>query len=382
MDDLFSDKDTSLHAHFVIDGVRHDATPYDLLQECMTSEAYTSAEAIHDIVDETIDPPPSSLNLDGGRNEDHLRHMDAWLAGHKRPFNLLYPEHQTKMTIACALIDQIWQNGHFRLGDLKLDLGWDWDWNGKPIGSMAAFYSSVQSASGYIYDLGLEIAGYRTRQSEAPGLSATVSIYGSRENEHGLPAPYSSRNPWTEDVRKVPECIPEFISDIWLIFIPFDTCSFKLGGSLLAEAYGRSGGAAPAIADPDYFIDCYEVVRELVEDGILLAGCTVGDGGVMKAAASCALNYGIDLDMKGMLSSYQTDDMTRMLFGEVPGVLIMIRDRDFDYIDSQFLLQDIAYYPIGTLSETHKGVSLMSEPKSGLADILASLMAQASEGED
>ena len=50
MDDLFSDKDTSLHAHFVIDGVRHDATPYDLLQECMTSEAYTSAEAIHDIV--------------------------------------------------------------------------------------------------------------------------------------------------------------------------------------------------------------------------------------------------------------------------------------------------------------------------------------------
>ena len=119
-----------------------------------------------------------------------------------------------------------------------------------------------------------------------------------------------------------------------------------------------------------------------MEDGILLAGCTVGDGGVMKAAASCALSYGIDLDMKGMLSSYQTDDMTRMLFGEVPGVLIMIRDRDFDYIDSQFLLQDVAYYPIGTLSETQKGVCFRPEPKSGLADILASLMAQASEGED
>lgn len=382
MHELFSDKDTSFHAHFVIDGVRHDATPDELLQECMASEAFASSEAIPDIVDESIDPPPSSLNLEDGRDEDHLRQIGTWLAGHKRPFNLLYPEHQTKMAIACALIDRIWQNGHFRLGDLKIDLRWDWDWERKPIGSMAAFYSSVQSASGYIYDLGLEIAGYRTRQSEVPGLTATTSTTSNRENEHGLPAPYSSRNPWTEDVRKVPECIQEFMSDIWLIFIPFDTCSFKLGGSLLAEAYGRSGGAAPSITDPDYFIDCYEVVRELVEDGIILAGCTVGEGGVLNAVSGCAHSVGIDLDMKGMLSSYQTDSLTRMLFGEVPGVLIMIRDRDFDYIDSQFLLQDVAYYPIGTLSETHRGVSLMSEPKSGLADILASLMAQASEGED
>jgi phosphoribosylformylglycinamidine (FGAM) synthase-like enzyme len=168
----------------------------------------------------------------------------------------------------------------------------------------------------------------------------------------------------------------------WLVYIPFDTCGFRLGGSLLAEINGHNGGPAPQIMDADYFIDCYEVVRELVEDGIISAGISIGNGGLAAAAMRFCDKKGARLDISGIMSSYQENDSTRILFGEIPGVLIQIRDNDYDYFDSQMLLQDIAYYPLGHPSESGEGVRFSEKGRNGVAEILASLMGQASEGED
>ena len=170
--------------------------------------------------------------------------------------------------------------------------------------------------------------------------------------------------------------------DSWIIYIPFDTCRFKTGGSLLTQAHDDNGGAAPNIMDPDYFIDCYEVVRELTEDGILMAGRTVANGGLAYAASRMCGQGGLEIDINGILSSYQEEDKIKVLFGEVPGVLIQISDENYDYVDSQFLLQDIAYYPVGRPSGTGSGLSFAKAGKTGVADILASLLIQASEGED
>ena len=63
-------------------------------------------------------------------------------------------------------------------------------------------------------------------------------------------------------------------------------------------------------------------------------------------------------------------------------MLIQISDENYDYVDSQFLLQDIAYYPIGRPSGTGSGLTFTETFKTGVADILASLLEQASEGED
>ena len=170
--------------------------------------------------------------------------------------------------------------------------------------------------------------------------------------------------------------------DSWIIYIPFDTCRHKLGGSLLTQAHDDNGGAAPGIMDPDYFIDCYEVVRELNEDGILMAGRGVADGGLAVAASKFCGKGGLQADLSGILASYQEDDRTKILFGEVPGVLIQISDENYDYVDSQFLLQDIAYYPVGRPAGTGSGLTFRETGKTGVADILASLLEQASEGED
>ena len=62
----------------------------------------------------------------------------------------------------------------------------------------------------------------------------------------------------------------------------------------------------------------------------------------------------------------------KLLFAEVPGVLLQFNEADADYVDSQFLLQDVAYYRVGTVSSAFKGVVL--EPRSnGVENIIASL---------
>ena len=159
-------------------------------------------------------------------------------------------------------------------------------------------------------------------------------------------------------------------------------CGMLSRRSLLAQENNDNGGKASDINDPDYFIDCYEVVRELTEDGIIMAGVTVADGGLMTAAARMCGGLGCDLDISRLSASYQEDDTTKILFGEVPGILIQINDCDYDYLDSQLILQDVAYYPIGRPSNDFKGIRFSSGRKADVAGILASLLEQATEGED
>ena len=151
---------------------------------------------------------------------------------------------------------------------------------------------------------------------------------------------------------------------------------------MLDELSGRAGGAAPNIKDPDYFIDCYEVVRELVEDGVVMAGMSVGDGGLAAAARIMAQDCGLDLEIGGLMSSYQETDRIRILFGEIPGVLLQVSDNEYDYLDSQLTLQDVAYYPVGRPTGTYDRMQIKQSSKDGVANILASLLAQATEGED
>lgn len=384
-----TEKESALYSQYIIDGIRCEATPAELLDECIR-DSYTGHPAptcYEDIIDESTDPPVTSFVYDSSYDS---RYLEDCLkeAGHDRSFRLLYPQAFTRQRIAKALIDRIWNEGHFRLGNLNL---WaKWSWNTRPLGNMAAFYMSAESASGYIFDLGVKLNDYIFEETDEESnlhFYAWLPEDSQDDNDENCDelqlkdSPFQSRNSWiTEQRRCLSEMDPE-PSD-WLIYIPFDTCSYRIGGSLLAQTQGHNGGIGPHIQDPDYFIDCYEVVRELVEDGIVIAGATVSDGGLAVAAASMCGRCGTLLDLGGLMSSYQETDRTKLLFGEIPGVIIQISNNDYDYLDSQLLLQDIAYYPIGHPDPATKGVAFKEGQRTGVAGILASLLEQASEGED
>lgn len=382
--------ESALYSHYIIDGLRQDMTPAEILEECMEyteDEDFISEHQYGDIIDESTDLPVTSFTYDTSRNEEYAKETYAALAS-DRPFTMLYPDHFTKMKIAGALISRLWSEGHFRLGDLRI---WaQWEWNMRPIGNMAAFYSSVSSASDYLEGMDVKIADYLFMESDDCSLArfyAWLPDNNEAENEDNQEetafrsSPFESAHPWIGERRLCSgTAVPD--EDSWIIYIPFDTCPYRLGGSLLAQINGHNGGVGPQLYDPDYFIDCFEVVRELVEDGIVKAGVSVCDGGLATAAQKMCGDHGINLDISGILSSYQENDTTKVLFGEVPGVLIQIGATDYDYLDAQLLLQDVAYYPVGHPSRVVKGLHIECRGKVEVADILASLLSQASEGED
>ncbi len=381
-----TEKESALFSQYIIDGVRQDATPAELLGECMESvpEVMTGYD---DIVDESTEPPVTTFTYDDSQKEEYLAEcLDASMQ--ERTFRMLYPDSFTRQRIAHALTERIWNDGHFRLGDLSV---WaEWYWNTRPIGNMAAFYISAEAAGSYLFDLGVRLEGYDFEESDEESIARFCAwlpdkdiseTENSNEEVHFKSSPYESRHPWISEDRKCPEHMIAD-KDSWIIYIPFDTCTFKIGGSLLAQTKGRNGGIGPSIKDPDYFIDCYEVVRELVEDGIVMAGTTVADGGLATAAARMCRECGMDLDISRLMSSYQETDSVKVLFSETPGVLLQIGDNDYDYLDSQLLLQDVAYYPVGHPDVSRRGIGFAKSSRTGVASILASLLEQASEGED
>ena len=411
-----TEKESALYSRYIIDGVHLDMTPAELLDECMEYEGFTPGTGFGDIIDESTEPPLSAFTYDADKEKEYLCGTTA-ACNEERPFRILYPEHFTRIQIAKALLGRLWSNGHFKLGNLKIWAQWDWDPN--PVGNMSAFYRSVEAASEYIYGLGVKLEDYLfiendescsakffawldeeyDRSSAAPQYdsedvqcddrySQDDKSYRHDERSETSPvhkslfksSPFESQHPWITDDRK---CSATILPDpqSWLIYIPFDTCRFRLGASLLTEVAGHDGGKAPDISDPDYFIDCYEVVRELVEDGFIMSGSTVADGGLATAANRMCSSHGINIDIKGIMSSYQ-EERPRVLFGEVPGVIIQVSDENYDYVDSQLLLQDIAYYPIGHPCLDKEGLHISETGKNGVADILASLLGHASEGED
>jgi len=374
-----------LRSNYIIDGIQQPLTPEAILRECALDGVIPkddAPETLPVIADETIDPAPSSIDLDSTDITSSLKAVSS-LHGRCVPGPFAGP--YTAEKIAGALIDTIWMGGHFRLGDLTLKA--EWKWNGEKIGNMAAFYASVEAAGSYIDSLGLRISSLGLSQGACSVSFKAVTTEeedpNQDEDEEGLfgELPFRTASPRISRRRKCPATILPERSD-WLVYVPFDSCDFRLGGSALEEATSPGAGTAPEIGDADYFIDCFEVVRELVEDGVVRAGASVGNGGLMTALSKMAESgAGASISIGDICRAYGNEKPLRVLFSEVPGVILQIADIDYDYIDAEFLLQDIAYFPLGHPDPSADGISVIAGGKTGIGGILDSLLGS-KEGED
>ena len=383
------EKTSALHSKYIIDGVSRRLTPAEMLDDCIASKDEVTIQKNGDfepVVDESTDPSPSMKKFQSQNVQGYLATIVS-LLDEPRPFPAAYADPYTRGRIAKALLDAVWLNGHFKLGDLTIAARWKW--NCKPLGNMAAFYSSAEATADYINNLGICLSGYSFTESgrlcqTAFKVGACEKTESQDEDEIFLPedAPFGSEHPVLGRRRTVPDKLAAD-PDSWIIYVPFDSCDFRLGGSLLCDALGQNGDNFPEIGDADYFIDCYEVIREFIEDRIAVSAATVCDGGLLTALKlMCSGDVGADIDISGIMSAYGEDNKLRILFSEIPGAIIQIKDSDYDYVDAEFLLQDIAYYPMGH-PVTGTGEVNVKAGGSGIAGILQSLLSsQASEGED
>lgn len=410
----------AFEAEYIIDGVRRELSPGQILDEAsglvregspegsLPERGHGKGAEPETIVDETVD---QGLEGDFPEIAKAYRYLGPISRRIRKPRNIrpCYAASMTKGEAARALLDTLWRTGHFRLDDLQLSAHWEWD--REKVGNMASFYFSAESLGEYLDQLGVRLAGYDFKDgAKTCGIRFDVSADGTAPDcEDDDTDAADIAESIDRDILDAPEVCPpvtdcempfrtanpkigrghicnQHISrdkGAWLIYIPFDTCGFRLGGSLLSEVSGICGGKAPDISDPDYFIDCYEVVREFAEDGVITAGVTVGPGGLIAALDSLTSTFsGIDADISGIMRSYGENDVVKILFGETPGVLIEIRDTDFDYVDAELLLQDVAYFPVGHPGRSGLRIS-QNDPGGGIFSILQSLIdTQTAEGED
>lgn len=374
-----SGKADLLNSNYIIDGVQMALTPQKILRECMVEPPLEPDGDAPTLADEREDPAPDNYSYDESLIERYAQ-LIQYLEKRELPIPFAGPYSAGK--VAQALLDAIWMNGHFRLGDLSLKA--EWKWNDKEIGLAAAFYNSVEEACSYIDALGVKIEKYSVTGG-VPSVAFKASTVAEVDDdeiteEESLlrDLPYRTVNPRMSRRRKVSASIVPESSD-WLLYIPFDPCDFRLGGSALSQALHTTPSTAPDIQDADYFIDCYEVVRELVEDGVVKAGATVGEGGLMMALRTLATANGADVCIRDICKAYGDEKPVRVLFGEVPGVVIQIADIDYDYVDAELILQDVVYFPIGHPVPGKPGVQLSDKVE--IPQILESLL-NTLEGED
>lgn len=342
----------ALFSKYVIDGIPRELTPAGILSSVMEKPLDNQLPA-GTIVDETFDPAPGVIQLDPSGISDYLRTVHQ--QGRHTP--VPFAAACTRARVATALIDTVWRNGNFRLDDLPLTA--KWTFNPVWVGDMAAFYASVEAVADYIDTLHLPIRRIVCEEGQFDVRFAT---------------PFSGAPLLVDDILH-----PDPQS--WIVYVPFDTSDYRLGGSQLACGLGFGGGVCPQVDDPDYLMDCFEVVRELAEDGVLLSASTVSSGGLLTALDRMrGPGAGVTADIAGIMSASGETDPVRILFSEVPGAVIQIRDTDFDYADAEFLLQDVAWFPLGHPSADGL-LHLETTAKSGIQTILESLM-QNAEGED
>ena len=329
------------NSSYVIDGLTMEASPAQLLG---SDEKLDTSDCV---VDESLDPSPGGYPFEDSKIMTYL----AAIRGKSCPVDLMYAASRARCELAYALTEALWTDGHFLLEDLSLSL----DWSGKVagLGSGAALYKAAEELAELASDLDLSI---RERKFSEGERRLAFNIIGAGERRK-----LSSK------------LLPQEGS--WIIYLPFDTDDFHLGGSLLTSVLGISGGKSPRMEDPDYLMDCVELVRELVEDGILLSAATVRRGGLLSALDSmCSEKLGMDIDISGLKRAYPSSDLSRILFSELPGAVIQINDSDFDYIDAEMLLQDLMYFPLGHPSLGLKGIRLSCGQKIGIEAILDSLV--------
>ncbi|MBP5398377.1 MAG: hypothetical protein J6Y32_07140 [Bacteroidales bacterium] len=347
-------------ARFVIDGAEQDVTPRELLTGELAAFEADGPEVTRGgqvITDERVDPRLSAW----GYKEYDIPALLGQMAANPYGFSLLYPEAAARLSVASAVISSLWREGHFTYDDLSLSL--EWHWNFEQIGAAASFYRSCEAIGDYVSDLRLDINQLSCEKQMLCDLLPKVVISAS--------APASSRVLSDKAPRSMP--LPSILlsqKETRLIYLPFDTADFTLGGSLLSKICGNPGDGPVEPSDGDYLMDCYEIVREMVEDGVVKSGVSVGRGGLMSAltrwCGGMAQEGGADIDIVPLMKAYgmglnDATDRARVLFGEVPGVLLQISEEDADYFDAQCLLQDVAYYDLGRPSDK-PGVHLKPAP--------------------
>ncbi|GAB7346995.1 hypothetical protein MBLNU459_g3146t1 [Dothideomycetes sp. NU459] len=255
---------------------------------------------------------------------------EAMAIGEKPSLALISAAASARMAVAESLLNLAAASIPDRLKRIRLSANW-MAASGHP-GEGAALYEAVEAIGMELCpELGISIPVGKDSMSmkmkwqdqntnEAKEVTAPLSLVITAF------APVDNISwTWTPALQRY-----EDVGETVLLFVDLGMGKKALGGSALAQVFGKVGDVSPDVHDVEAIKDFYDAVEQLHESGIVLAYHDRSDGGLfttlveMMFAGRCGLEVLID----GISQSDRTSDTIEALFNEELGAVFQVRKKD------------------------------------------------------
>ncbi len=245
----------------------------------------------------------------------------ATALGHAPQAGLADPKAGSVLSVAEALTNVVWApmaNEETPLESVSLSANWMWPCRSQK-GEDARLYEAVKVLSDFCCAIHVNV----------PTGKDSLSLTQQYPNGDKIIAPGTvivSAGGEVSDVKKVvsPVLVNDKNSSIYHIDFSFD--EQRLGGSAFAQSMGKIGSDVPTVENPEYFVDCFNAVQELIRKGWIMAGHDISAGGLITTLLEMTF-ANVEGGMKINLHDLAGDDVVKMLFAENPGVVVQVSDK-------------------------------------------------------
>ena len=251
---------------------------------------------------------------------------EAMAMGERTQLALIDPAASGRMAVGEA-ITNIAAAPIGALGDIKLSANW-MAAAGHP-GEDAALYDTVHAVGmelcpqlGISIPVGKDSLSMKTTWSDggiAKAVTAPMSLI------------VSAFAPVTDARKTLKPQLRLDCGNTVLVLLDLGAGKNRLGGSALAQVYGRVGSEAPDLDAPRQFVQWFDTVQKLNREGRILAYHDRADGGLFVTLCEMAFAARAGLDIK-----LPRLDAIAELFNEELGAVIQVRESDLPLVRGAF----------------------------------------------
>ncbi len=166
-------------------------------------------------------------------------------------------------------------------------------WAAKKPGETANIYAAYRALTDVQIDLGIGTDGGKD------SLTMLALCKGLDGNDEDVKAPgtlvISARVPCPDITKHVTPDIREPGKSL-LMHLDFSWGKRRLGGSVFARTLSQLGRSYPDLENPDILRRGYDAVQELLNEGLILAGHDISDGGIAATLCEMAISGGCGIE--------------------------------------------------------------------------------------
>ncbi|MBQ9525924.1 MAG: phosphoribosylformylglycinamidine synthase [Bacteroidaceae bacterium] len=265
----------------------------------------------------------------------------ATALGHAPQAALANPAAGSVLSVAESLTNIVWAPLEEGLDSVSLSANWMWPCRAQE-GEDARLYTAVKALSDFCCEL----------QINVPTGKDSLSMTQKYPNGEKIISPGTvivTSGGQVSDVKKVVSPVVQNVPST-LYHIDFSFDELRLGGSAFAQVNNKVGSDVPTVKKSEYFRDCFNAIQTLIQKSLILAGHDISAGGLITTLLEMTFantKGGLNIN----LDKIKTDDLTKILFAENPGVVIQVANGNRTEVKKFLEDEGIGYVNIGEPAE-------------------------------